>query len=148
MLQISVVQIMRSLEHTNLTLWLIHNWGNQAIYSQNVSKTSVTQHVCDIVKSMPFSKPSQGPIHSWYLHHISIPHEGIIGIAAEPVITTAAVARLANCYKRAAPCAPPSQGARFGFGDAIQHNSQANTCDHVVFFMVTDIQSCTKQPDL
>ena len=53
----------------------------------------------------------------------------------------------AHCYERAAPRAPPIQCARFCFGDAVNHNSQASSCHHVVVFVVDYIQSQTKEPE-
>jgi hypothetical protein len=53
----------------------------------------------------------------------------------------------AHCYEGAAPRAPPSQGSRLGFGDAVNHNSQANSCDHVVVFVVQEIKGQTIQPE-
>ena len=74
-----------------------------------------------------------------YLQHVADPHKFKALIAPEAIRIATLVVIPAHSYERAAPRAPPIHGTWHGFGDTVNHNSQANLCQHIVVFVVNNI---------
>ena len=88
-------------------------------------------------------RESHWPIY--YLHRIPIPHEGILAVAPEAILCTTHVMPPAHAHKGTAPCGMPYQSTWFGFRDAINPNTQANACEHIVIWSVLNVYSHAMQ---